>query len=297
VIWHLLITIGIFGILALSLNLAVGRAGLFNLGHAAFFAIGAYTSALLIMKLHWPWLLGLAAAAVLAAVFGYLIGLLTLKLSGDYFAIATLGFAFIVKTVLGNWIDLTRGPMGIPGIPRPNLFGWRLGSLPLQFMLVALCLVGVWFLLRRLDVSPWGRLVRAVRDDEIAARALGKPVLRVKVQAATLSALFAGAAGSLHASYYSFIAPNMFDVDLMIYILVAVIFGGLGNSLGALLGVTLLTTMQQALVWLNVPAALAGSLQQILYSLLLIGMMIFRPKGLIPEQVLRTMGGGRRAAS
>lgn len=294
---NLMIIIGIYAILALSLDLAVGRAGLFNLGHIGFYAIGAYTATLLIKNLAIGWLPALVAAGLLTALIGYGIGLLTLKLSGDYFAIATLGFAFIIRSLILNLKDVTRGPLGITGIPRPSLFGYSLTSTWEQLALVLGFLLLTWFVIGRLSRSPWGRLLRAVRDDEIACRALGKRTLRTKAQAVAVSALFAGIAGAIYASQIRYIHPDVFKTDLMIFILVAIIFGGLGNRFGALTGAVLLTAFQQGLLYFDVPPALAGPLQQIVYSLVLILMMILRPKGLIPEQVLRTVGGGGRRAA
>jgi branched-chain amino acid transport system permease protein len=287
----LVVVLGLMIVLSLSLNLAVGHAGLFNLGHAAFYAIGAFTGTLLLLDMHWPWPAAFLAGGLFAAAFGYLIGLLTLRLSGDYFAIATLGFAVVTSTVLLNWQSLTRGPMGIPGIPRPSLFDvnftsdWQLAALVAAFAGL------VWFTVGRLTRSPWGRLLHAVRDDEIAAQALGKRTLAVKTQAVALSAFIAGCAGVLYAAFLQYIDPTIFNVNLTIAILVAVIFGGLGNNAGAIAGATLLTLAQQALIWLNVPTDLAGTLQQIFYSLLLIGMMILRPKGLLPERVRIHLAG------
>jgi branched-chain amino acid transport system permease protein len=291
----LLIFIAIYAILALSLNLTVGRAGLFNLGHIGFYAIGSYVSTLLVMELELPWLLSLTAGGFGAALAGYGIGLLTLKLSGDYFAIATLGFATIVKGLILNLQDLTRGPLGVTGIPRPELLGYALGKWE-RVLLLLLCLGLTWLVLGRLGRSPWGRLVRAVRDDEIASRALGKHTLQVKAQAVAISAFFAGVAGALYASQIRYIHPNVFTTDLMIFILVGIIFGGLGNQWGAVLGAALLTTFQQGLLIFNVPPSLAGPLQQIIYSVALIAMMILRPQGLVPEGVLRSKGGLSRAA-
>jgi branched-chain amino acid transport system permease protein len=175
--------------------------------------------------------------------------------------------------------------MGIPGVPRPSLFGLQFTSDWQLAGLVAAYAVLVWFAVSRLTRSPWGRLLHAVRDDEIAAQALGKRTLAVKTQAVALSAFFAGCAGVLYAAFLQYIDPTIFSVNLTIAILVAVIFGGMGNNAGAIAGATLLTLAQQALVWLNVPADLAGTLQQVFYSLLLIAMMILRPKGLLPERV------------
>lgn len=282
-IWHFLITASLMGALAVSLNLAVGSAGLFNIGHAAYFGVGAYTSALLVLA-GVRFELALPGAAVVAGILGLALGGLTLKLEGDYFAVASLGLGIVTQAVLNNWQGLTRGPMGIPGIPAPAIFGVELNTLPAQFFLAAFYLVLVYLTVERLTRSPFGLSLRAVRDDEAATAALGKPVVALKVQAAAVSALFAGGAGSLYAHYVSYIDPSQFGLALSVSLLVAVIFGGLGNHLGAILAATLLVGMQQGLLLLGVPPGLSGGLQQLLFSVALVALVLMRPRGLLAER-------------
>ena len=288
---HFLITVFTVGALTISLNLVVGTTGLLQLGHAGFFGIGAYTSALLVLRLGLPWFAAFVAAGVVAALVGTMIGLLTLKLKGDYFAITTLGFSVILEAVLTNWRSLTRGPVGIPGIPAPGLLGYSLQSLPAQAVLAGLLLAVTYVVVQRLTDAPFGLALRAVREDEIAARALGAPVLRLKVQAAAISAGLAGLAGSLQAHYIRFIDPKQFGFYIGIFALVAVIFGGLGNHLGSLLGAAVLTLLQQGLPYLGLPPSQAGPLQQLLLALALIAFMLFRPRGLLPERRVRSGAG------
>lgn len=284
VLYHFLITAFTLGALAISLNLVVGSTGLLQLGHIGFFGIGAYTSTLLVMRLGLPWLFAFLAAGLLAALAGTVIGLLTLKLKGDYFAITTLGLGIIFEAVLTNWQSLTRGPVGIPGIPAPRLAGLSFSSLPSQVFLAALLLALTYLVVQRLTVAPFGLTLRAIREDEIAASALGAPVVLLKVQAASISAGFAGLAGSLQAHYIRFIDPKQFGFEIGVFVLVAVIFGGLGNHLGAFLGAVLLTALQQGLPYLGLPPSLTGPLQQLLLALTLIVLMLFRPRGLLPER-------------
>ena len=282
-IWHFLVTASLMGALAVSLNLAVGSGGLFNIGHAAYFGVGAYTSALLVLA-GLPFELALAGAAVLAGFLGLALGSLTLKLEGDYFAVASLGLGIVAQDVLNNWQSLTRGPMGIPGIPPPTVFGVKLDSLPAQFLLAACYLAVVYVAVERLTRSPFGLALRATRDDAATAAALGKPVVALKVQAAAVSALFAGGAGSLYAHYVTYIDPSQFGLHLSVSLLVAVIFGGLGNHVGALLGATLLVSLQQGLLFLGVPPAVSGALQQLLFSISLVVLVLLRPRGLLAER-------------
>lgn len=281
-IWHFLITATLMSALAVSLNLAVGTAGLFNIGHAAYFGVGAYASALLVLA-GVRFELALLAAAAMAGVLGLALGALTLKLAGDYFAVASLGLGVVAQSVLNNWQALTRGPMGIPGIPRAVLLEREVETLPEQWLLAAAYLAVAFAVVDRLTRSPFGLALRATRDDEEAAAALGKPVVALKVQAAALSALFAGGAGSLYAHYVTYIDPSQFGLSLSVSLLVAVIFGGLGNHVGAVLGATALVTLQQATLWMGVPAALAGGLQQAVFSVILVALVLLRPRGLLAE--------------
>src|SRR3989338_5059827 len=171
---HLLILIGIYAILAISLNLSMGFAGLLNIGHVAFYGIGAYTSALL----------------------AFLLAIPTLKLKGDYFAIATLWFAIVIENIFKNWISLTRGPLGLPGIPKPGIFGFSISGFS-YLVLVAFFLLVVYLFSRHITNAPFGRVLKAIREDELAASSLGKNVVKYKTQILMISAFFAGIAGSL----------------------------------------------------------------------------------------------------
>src|SRR3989344_5475923 len=162
---NLIILGSIFSILSVSLNMTMGYTGLFNLGHAAFFAIGAYVSALLALGLGMPFWVCIIAAALFAALFGFLLGFPTLKLRGDYLALGTLGFAFIVEAVLKNWTDVTRGPLGIPGIPRPEIFGFSFSSLDAYLVLSLAFLAVTIIVTHRIVNSPFGRVLKSIRED------------------------------------------------------------------------------------------------------------------------------------
>lgn len=282
---HLTNLIAIYIILAVSLNLVVGFTGLFNLGHAAFFGIGAYTSALLALA-GLPWPVALLGAITLAGLAGFLVGLPTLRLRGDYLAIATLGFGEIAKAVFRNWNEVTRGVRGLPGIPRPVLFGVTFDSAEkfLVFTLAGALLT--YLVVESLVHSPFGRVLKGIREDEIAVEALGKDAFRFKLQALTLGAALAGLGGSLFAHYIAFIDPTSFTINLTIFILLVVVFGGLGNNLGSIVAVIVLVVFRESLRFVGLPVSIAAPLQQFLFALLLIGLMLFRPRGLIPERKL-----------
>jgi len=283
---HFLNTVLIFALLATGLNLVAGTGGMLNLSHAALAGVGAYTAVLLVMKAQWPWLAAFLAGGLLAAITGLVIGAVTLRLRGDYFALATLGFGVVAHALFNNWISLTRGPMGIPGVPAPSLLGLTLRSPAAQAAYIAVVLALAFLTARRLARSPWGRALRAIRDDQFAALALGKPALRFKVEAITIAGFFAGLAGAAQGFYIRFIDPQQFGLNLMISILVAVLFGGLGNYWGSLLGALMYVGLQHALSYIGLPPHLVGSGQQAILSVILLLLMIFRPKGLLPEPPL-----------
>ena len=224
---------GIYGLLALSLNLIWGGAGMVNLGLAGFFAVGAYASALLTTAGHAPIAVGWLAALVAGGVAGLVVTLSTTRLREDYLAIVTLGFAEVVRLLAANEIWLTRGSDGISGIPGP----WKRVLGPdfnaVYFVIVVSALAVVFFVMRRIDRSPYGRALRAIREDAQVAQVAGKPVLRFKTEAFTLSAAIAGLAGALYGHCTSYIAPDLFLPLITVYIFLAVASGGTGRPAGA----------------------------------------------------------------
>lgn len=280
---HLLVLIGIYIILAISLNFAMGVTGLLNIGHVAFYAIGAYTSALLTTGLGVPMWAGLIAGGLLAALSGILLSLPTRKLKGDYLALATLGFVIIVEAVLKNWASLTNGPMGVPGIPKPEIFGITLSS-TLSYLVLVLIFVGITYVfLKHLTDSPYGRVLKAIRDDELVAKALGKNTPRFKMSALAISAFFAGIAGSLFAHYISFIDPTGFSVMESVLIISMIIVGGLGSIEGSILGTVIILLLPEPLRFLPLPSYAIGALRQILYASLLMLLLVIKPRGLLGD--------------
>lgn len=280
---NLLIFSGIFAILGVSLNLSMGFTGLFNLGHAAFFGIGAYASALLMLGLGFPFLLALLLAGLVAAFFGYLISLPTLRLKGDYLALATLGFAFIIDAFLRNWIELTRGPLGIPGIPKPNIFGFIFSDLFSFFILTIAILAIVVIVILKVTRSPFGRVLKAIREDETAAEHLGKNTFKYKTIALVISAFFAGLAGSLYAHYITFIDPSSFGVQVLVLVLSIVIIGGMASIKGSVAAAFLLIFLPEPLRFIGLPSSIVGAGRQIIYAIALLAIMMKKPEGLFYE--------------
>lgn len=257
-----LMMLGINIILAVSLNLIVGFTGQLALGHAGFMAVGAYVAAVLTMKLHQPFTLAIACGALAAAVAGIIIGLPTLRLKGDYLAIATLGFGEIIKGMANN-IEYIGGAAGLIGIPR--LTNWTI----LYAMMVITVVVIVNFL-----NSTHGRACVAIRENEIAAETMGINTTFYKVMAFALGAFFAGVAGALYAHYFYLIQPTSFTFFRSFDILVMVVFGGLGSITGSIIAAAAITMVNAALQDLAV-------LRMVIYAVLLIAIMVFRPQGLM----------------
>jgi branched-chain amino acid transport system permease protein len=280
-ILHILVITGIYVILTLSLNLVVGYTGLAALGHAAFSCVGAYASSLLALNYGLsPWI-GLIVGSCVAAILGVFIGIPSLRLKGDYLAIATFGLGVIVYSVAKNWVSITRGPMGLPGIPGFSIFGMQISEVWAYLILVAGFVFLTYFVIRRVVNSPFGRILRGIREDEIAALAMGKDVNKHKIIVFVIGAFFAGIAGSLYAHYITFIDPSSFTVMESISILLMVVFGGMGSLSGSFVGAAILVIFPELLRFLGMPSSVAAPLRQMIYGLLLIVLMLKRPQGVL----------------
>jgi len=283
---HIIILFCLYSMLSLSLNLVVGLTGMFNLGHIAFFGIGAYCSALLAFQ-GIPVIVCMFMGALLSGIIGYLIGIPTLKLKGDYLAIATLGLGESIRAVLNNWMGLTRGPMGLPGIPKPSIFSFQIVSVESYLIFVLIFFLLTYLIIEKLFRSPYGRVLKGIREDEFAAAALGKDVFRFKLHALFLGCFFAGMTGALYAHYISFIDPSSFTIYQTIFILIMVVLGGMGNNLGAILGALIIVSIPELLRLFNLPGPVTGALKQLIFSTLLLLLMLFRPRGLLGREKSR----------
>jgi branched-chain amino acid transport system permease protein len=278
---HILVITGIYIILTLSLNLVVGYTGLAVLGHAAFSCMGAYVSSLLALNYGLsPWI-GLFVGACVAALLGVVIGFPSLRLKGDYLALATFGAGVIVYSVAKNWVAVTRGPMGLPGIPGFSIFGVQLSGVWQYLILVTVFVLITHFVIRRIVKSPFGRILRGIREDEVAALAMGKNINKYKIIVFVVGAFFAGIAGSLYAHYITFIDPSSFTVMESIAILLMVVFGGMGSLAGSFVGAAVLVILPELLRFLGMPSSVAAPLRQMIYGLLLIVLMLKRPQGVL----------------
>lgn len=274
-IQHFLVLIGINVILVLSLDLVVGLLGLSALGHAGFMGIGAYTSALLVMSHGFSFLGGLAAGTLAATVFGVLIGYPSLRLGGHYFVVVTFIIGIVLNLLFTNLVEITKGPMGLPGIPAPEIGGYVFADKLAYYYLVLTFILLVLFIKWRVHSTRMGRALAAIREEEDLARAVGIRSHRYKVAAFALSAAGAGIAGSLYAHYMRFIGPGSFDFLHSFDLFVMNLLGGKGTLLGPIIGPALLTTIDQASQFFRPEPA------RIAFGVCLILIIIYMPDGII----------------
>ena len=283
-LFHVLVMLCLYAILASSFNLLIGFAGLFALSHAAFYAFGAYAVAILTTHYGVPFPWPLIAGVVLTGLMGALVAIPAMRIGGHYLVIVTLALQVIVLAVLLNGGHFTGGPDGIAGIPKIELFGIAFDSphsfLPVALLAAALCIAVCW----RIATSPFGRALKAMRENEAATQAVGKNVVYMKVTVFAVSAALAAVAGALLAHYISFVGVESFTIDETIYILAMVILGGTGNLWGSVLGAAILVILPELLKFLALPPDIADKMRQIIYGLILILILLLRPQGVLGER-------------
>lgn len=276
---HIFVMAGIHAMLAISLGLIIGFSGQVSLCHAAFYGIGAYGSALASLTLGLPFWLAMSVGGLSAGVFSYVLGRLVLRLKGHFLAITTAFFGVLVTVVLNNWVPVTKGPMGIPGIPRPGLPAFlgpwtAFDSRVTYYYLVLVFVVGVTYLVYSIVGSRLGRALIAIRENEELAQSLGIETMRYKVFAFTLGGGLAGIAGAFYAHYILFISPVTFTIGESINILVMVIFGGMTTLAGPIIGAAILTILPELL-------RMAGALRLVIYGLALMAFIVWMPQGIV----------------
>ncbi len=277
---HLAIFSSIFAILAVSLDLVLGYTGLLSVTHAAFYGIGAYATALMLKVWGISFFVALPLAIIITMLIALAIGLVLSKFKTDYYALASLGFNVIVFAILLNWDDLTRGPLGIPGIARPELFGFKFSD-SIAFLILALVLLAATYALARFIVkSSFGRVLTAIREDEEAVSVFGYHTPSYKLIVFTIAAGMAAVAGALLATYITFIDPTSFTIVESIFVLAIVILGGAGSLRGPLLGAVILILLPELLRFVGFPSDIAAQMRQVVYGLILVGLMLYRPQGI-----------------
>lgn len=277
---HIAILASIYGILGVSLNLVIGETGLVSVTHAAFYGLGAYATALLLVGLGLNFFLATLAGMVLASAVAFAVGVVFLRLKEVYYVLGTVGFNVILFSVLLNWNSVTRGPLGVAGIPRPEILGFRFSENE-AFLLLALAAAAIAYAISTLITrSSFGRVLNAIREDEDVVAVFGYLVYRYKLAIFSVGAALAALAGALFASYLTYISPFSFTVVESIFILSIVILGGLGSARGALIGAVLLVVVPEALRFAGFSPDIAAQMRQVLYGVILILLMLYRPQGL-----------------
>lgn len=299
---HLLVMLGIYLLLAYSLNLVTGFGGLIVFCHAVFYGIGAYAYALVRLRAgapgtqvvellwagNWGWLPGVLAAGAAGALLAGGIGWVCLRFRGDHFIFATLGFQMIVFVVLYNWVELGRGPFGIYGIPRPTIVGWTVREPWHYALLTGICLLVALPLLFRLYRSPFGLALAAMREDERAARAMGINTNTLALRAMAVAGGVAGTAGALYAGYVTYIDPTSFSLRETIFIVTLLLLGGGGNIRGPLAGAAVMIALPEVLRFVGLPDAIAANVREIIYGTMLAALMYWRPQGLAGTTLIRS---------
>ena len=281
-ILFVLVIINIYIILTISLNLIMGYTGMISVCHAAFMGIGAYVSTILMVTYHWNFLWTLPFVILFTIMISAFFGIASLRVKGDHYIAVSFGIQFIVMAFMVN-LSITNGSNGFAGIPKPEILGLRFQSNMSCFLLsFFIMLLSLWFT-TRLANAPFGLILKAIREDDLATEALGKNVVFYKVVVFVIGCTLAAIAGSFFATIISFVDPFTFSLEESIFISCLVIIGGSGNIKGALIGVPLLIAFPEVLRFLNIPSTIAPPLRQIFYGLLIILFMRFRPQGLLSE--------------
>lgn len=287
-IFHIVIMLNIYIMLVLSANLTIGMANLLTMCQAAFYGIGAYIGTFFLMQFHIPLVAIIAIVSLVTGLFSFVVSYASVKLKGDYFVLATMGFQLIVYTILYNWTSVTRGPYGIPGIPGIRIFGiWELSGVYAYLALSVVLAVTVVLLFNNLHDSPYGRELRAIKADELMVQSMGRNTVAAKAWAFFISAAVAGVAGVIYASYVSYIDPTSFTLNESIFIISALFIGGIGNVKGPIFGALFVVLLPELLRFVGLPDAIAANLRQIIYGLSLILVVYFRPQGLLGKTILK----------
>lgn len=286
----LITMICIFGILSVSLGFMTGHLGIFSMAHAALFGLGAYTYAFLTVRAEVNVALAVLAAMAVAALGGAIMAIPSLRVAGDYFLVASFALQIVATSLFENWTGVTGGTAGIPGILRPEIgplsFVTDIDFMIICFVAVALVTLLTWFAVR----SPYGRMLHVIRDDETIAATMGKPIASTKVTVVVVSAAFAGVAGVLYGQYLMYISPASFEVHVSVTIVTMIVVGGMNNVWGTLVGSAIILLIPETLRMLQMPADVAGPLQQVFFGVLLVVLMFVRPQGLFGERTVSMTG-------
>lgn len=282
-ILHLAILICIYTILSQSLSIVAGFSGQMSLAHAGFYGIGAYTTALFSVNYGLSVFITFPLAMLISGIIAYIVSKIAVRTVDDYYIIITLGIQIVIFSIFNNWQEVTRGPLGIPGIPSIEIFGFLIGSKITFIVLSVLFAATVWYAINNLVSSPFGQVLIALSEDEIFTKSLGKDVYRAKVISFTISAMFASIAGVLYAHYISYIDPTSFTIHESIFILSIVIIGGMRNLWNITFATALLVLLPEVLRFIGMPNNIAANMRQIIYGIILV-LVIFRSSGKLTKE-------------
>lgn len=283
---HITIIASIYAIIALALDLIVGYTGLLSISQAAFFGVGAYSTAILTVSYGINFFLSMLIGILIVIILSALIGGVVGRFKGDYFALVTLGFSVIIYSILLNWQNVTNGPLGIAGIPRPKLFSFTFSDNGYFLLLTLTFLIGIYFITKFIGNSSFGRALKAIREDEEALSIFGYRTSFFKFTIFIIGSSVAAIAGSFYASYISFIDPSSFALNESIFILTLIILGGLQSQKGAIFGAFLLVILPEALRFVGFSSDIAAQMRELLYGLALILFMMYRSQGIFGEYKL-----------
>ena len=279
--FHVIALFAIYLLLVQSLNVAVGYTGILSLAHGAFYGLGAYATAIGLQRLSLSHLPALAMGVFVAVLASFLLSSIAFRLQKDRIVLATIGFQVLVVAVIYNWDSVTGGPLGISPIPRLVVGSWAGRGPALDAVVYTLIAIALTFSLLWLLRGALGLHLISVRDDALAAEAVGNNSNRLRSTALGISAAIAGLAGGLYASLYQFIEPRTFSIDISVVLLAAVVIGGAGTVSGAVVGAAFVTLVPELLRFLSIPDTIAPNIRQICFGLMIVVLMIFRPNGLL----------------
>jgi branched-chain amino acid transport system permease protein len=281
---HIAILVCLFAAFSSALDLLVGRTGILSVAHAGFFGIGAYSCVLLVTKLSMPWTLAFVLAISVGVVFSILVALPALRLKGDYFVLMTFAFQMLVFSALNNWVSLTGGPMGVAAIPSAQILGFILDVRWKVLVLVLGLAVVIILFLEGLRLSPFGRVLHAIREDETLTQSCGRSTAIVKLKAFAISAGIASGLGAVYAFYIGYIDPSSFTVMESILVLAMVIIGGADSRWGPTTGAFALVVLPELLRFVGLPDDIAAKLRELIYGVLLTAIVVVRPRGALLQR-------------
>lgn len=280
--FHIIIMVNIYIPLILGMNLLVGYSNMISLCQGAFYGIGAYLTVFFLATLNLGFFLSLSLVCLGAILVSFFISLPSLKLHGDYFVLATLGFMMVTFSIMYNWISVTNGPYGISGIPKPSILNIisveTIGAYAIFSSIVSVMVILIF---KALVHSPFGRVLQAIRDDETLVESSGRNVFKFKVSAFAISSVLSAVSGFMFATYMTYIDPSSFTLDESIFILSAAIIGGTGNIIGSIVGVVFVIFIPEVIRLIHIPDAIAPNVRQMIYGIILILLMYLRPKGIL----------------